>query len=203
MSSRTSSRSTLTMVPSTMSPSLKYLIVASIAARKSSSEPMSLTATCGASERVGVTVIRGLIPRESDGVVRTREKPGFTTIWCRVRPVERTERLIASENLLRLRLRQAPAHLSGYATNGTCVQPRGSRYGVQVTAARDGRQQLRRALGHGVLGTASGQVHKPEQVGRPGQPQDVLAGVRDVRAVAVQDGAGEHGLSLEAQQVAE
>src|SRR3954449_9371859 len=47
MSSSTSSRSTLTMVPSTMSPSLKYLIVLSIAARKSSDEPMSLTATCG------------------------------------------------------------------------------------------------------------------------------------------------------------
>src|SRR5919107_129567 len=47
MSSRTSSRSTLTMVPSTMSPSLKYLIVWSMAARKSSSDPMSLTATCG------------------------------------------------------------------------------------------------------------------------------------------------------------
>src|SRR3954454_3659063 len=63
MSSRTSSRSTLTIVPSTMSPSLKYLIVASMAARKSSSEPMSLTATCGASERVGVLVIRELVPR--------------------------------------------------------------------------------------------------------------------------------------------
>src|ERR1700756_3681287 len=47
MSRSTSSRSTLTMVPSTMSPSLKYLIVLSIAARKSSLEPMSLTATCG------------------------------------------------------------------------------------------------------------------------------------------------------------
>src|ERR1700738_2711883 len=47
MWSRTSSRSTLTMVPSTMSPSLKYLIVLSIAARKSSLVPMSLTATCG------------------------------------------------------------------------------------------------------------------------------------------------------------
>ena len=47
MSSRTSSRSTLTMVPSTMSPSLKYLIVLSIAARKSSAEPMSLIATVG------------------------------------------------------------------------------------------------------------------------------------------------------------
>src|SRR6516225_2868133 len=47
MSRSTSSRSTLTMVPSTMSPSLKYLIVLSIAARKSSLEPMSLTATWG------------------------------------------------------------------------------------------------------------------------------------------------------------
>ena len=36
MSSRTSSRSTLTMVPETMSPSLKYLIVSSMAAMKSS-----------------------------------------------------------------------------------------------------------------------------------------------------------------------
>src|SRR5262245_59598065 len=47
MSSRTSSRSTLTIVPSTMSPSSKYLMVLSMAARKSSLEPMSLTATCG------------------------------------------------------------------------------------------------------------------------------------------------------------
>src|SRR6476660_5812493 len=47
MSSRTSSRSTLMMVPSTMSPSLKYLMVLSMAARKSSAEPMSLRATCG------------------------------------------------------------------------------------------------------------------------------------------------------------
>src|SRR6476646_8499837 len=48
MSSRTSSRSTLTIVPSTMSPSLKYLMVRSMAARKSSADPMSLIATCGA-----------------------------------------------------------------------------------------------------------------------------------------------------------
>src|SRR6266511_5829437 len=45
MSSRTSSRSTLTTVPSTMSPSLKYLMVSSIAARKASSDPRSSTAT--------------------------------------------------------------------------------------------------------------------------------------------------------------
>src|SRR5947199_3241289 len=45
MSSRNSSRSTLTTVPSTMSPSLKYLMVSSIAARKASSLPRSSTAT--------------------------------------------------------------------------------------------------------------------------------------------------------------
>src|ERR1700744_6771251 len=58
MSSRTSSRSTLTIVPSTMSPSLKYLIVLSIAARKSSLEPMSLTATCG-EVTVGLGILLG------------------------------------------------------------------------------------------------------------------------------------------------
>src|SRR5215475_5630689 len=47
MSSRTSSRSTFTTVPSTMSPSLKYLIVSSMAARNASSDPTSFTATCG------------------------------------------------------------------------------------------------------------------------------------------------------------
>src|SRR5436309_4731816 len=57
MSSRTSSRSTLTMVPSTMSPSLKYLIVSSIAARKASSEPMSLTATCGVLRDASVLLV--------------------------------------------------------------------------------------------------------------------------------------------------
>src|ERR1700738_2978410 len=58
MSSRTSSRSTLTIVPSTMSPSLKYLIVLSMAARKSSLEPMSLTATCG-EVTVGLGILLG------------------------------------------------------------------------------------------------------------------------------------------------
>src|SRR3954462_1058874 len=45
MSSRTSSRSTLTTVPSTMSPSLKYLMVSSIAARNASSDPRSSMVT--------------------------------------------------------------------------------------------------------------------------------------------------------------
>src|ERR671913_1939702 len=61
MSSRTSSRSTLTMVPSTMSPSLKYLIVRSTAAAKSSAEPMSLTATCGVVDVGGVAVGSGRV----------------------------------------------------------------------------------------------------------------------------------------------
>src|SRR5581483_11105578 len=58
MSSRTSSRSTLTIVPSTMSPSLKHLIVLSMAARKSSLEPMSLTATWG-EVTVGLGILLG------------------------------------------------------------------------------------------------------------------------------------------------
>src|SRR5574337_507516 len=64
MSSRTSSRSTLTIVPWTMSPSLKYLMVLSMAARKSSGEPMSLTATCGEAT-VGLG-IWGLAPDRLD-----------------------------------------------------------------------------------------------------------------------------------------
>src|SRR5437763_1120824 len=63
MSSKTSSRSTLTTVPSTMSPSLKYLMVSSIAARKASSDPMSLTATCGVLEVASVLLVMcGLTP---------------------------------------------------------------------------------------------------------------------------------------------
>ena len=47
ISRSTYSRSTCTTVPSTKSPSLKFLIVPSIAARKSAADPMSLTATTG------------------------------------------------------------------------------------------------------------------------------------------------------------
>src|SRR3954449_1171786 len=63
MSSSTSSRSTLTITPSTMSPSLKYLMVWSIAARKSSAVPMSLTAIWGVlSGRTWVEVIWSIAP---------------------------------------------------------------------------------------------------------------------------------------------
>src|ERR1700733_15731070 len=50
------------MVPSTMSPSLKYLMVRSIAARKSSSDPMSLTATLGVEVACVLLVMCGLAP---------------------------------------------------------------------------------------------------------------------------------------------
>src|SRR5690625_5260830 len=62
MSSKTSSRSTFTMVPSTMSPSLKYLMVSSIAARKASSDPMSLTATWGVEVTSVLLVMCGWTP---------------------------------------------------------------------------------------------------------------------------------------------
>src|SRR5271166_2668117 len=62
MSSKTSSRSTLTTVPSTMSPSLKYLMVSSIAARNASSDPMSLTATSGVELACVLLVMCGLAP---------------------------------------------------------------------------------------------------------------------------------------------
>src|SRR5580700_1904407 len=62
MSSKTSSRSTLTTVPSTMSPSLKYLMVRSIAARNASSDPMSLTATLGVEVACVLLVMCGLAP---------------------------------------------------------------------------------------------------------------------------------------------
>src|ERR1700742_2616346 len=62
MSRKTSSRSTLTTVPSTMSPSLKYLMVRSIAARNDSSDPMSLTATLGVEVACVLLVMCGLAP---------------------------------------------------------------------------------------------------------------------------------------------
>src|SRR4030095_15859053 len=57
MSSRTSSRSTLTTVPSTMSPSLKYLMVSSMAARNASSDPRSSTVTLLALEVASMLLV--------------------------------------------------------------------------------------------------------------------------------------------------
>src|SRR6201997_4360929 len=69
MSSKTSSRSTFTTVPSTMSPSLKYLMVSSIAARNASSDPMSLTATLGVELACVLLVMCGLAPDADREVV--------------------------------------------------------------------------------------------------------------------------------------
>src|SRR5580700_6679879 len=67
ISSNTSSRSTFTTVPSTMSPSLKYLMVSSIAARNASSDPMSLTATLGVELACVLLVMCGLAPDADRG----------------------------------------------------------------------------------------------------------------------------------------
>src|SRR4029079_18836888 len=50
------------MVPSTMSPLLKYLMVSSIAARNAASDPMSLTATLGVELACVLLVMCGLAP---------------------------------------------------------------------------------------------------------------------------------------------
>src|ERR1700691_928716 len=73
MSSKTSSRSTLTTVPSTLSPSLKYLMVSSIAARKASCDPMSLTATLGVGLACVLLVMCWLAP--ADRIVWGRAIP--------------------------------------------------------------------------------------------------------------------------------
>src|SRR4029077_14895570 len=63
------------MVPSTMSPSLKYLMVSSIAARNASSDPMSLTATLGVEVACVLLVISWWAPdadRDECGAQRTQ-----------------------------------------------------------------------------------------------------------------------------------
>src|SRR4051812_29491567 len=145
-----------------------------------------------------------------DGVVRTREKSGFTTSGCPEAlraTATRTIDVIASENLLRLRLRQTPAHRSGYARSRSRVQPgrtpAGSGYGVQVPAPCDREQQVVRLLGDRVLAPSRGQVHQGVQVGRPGPVQDMVAGVGHLRAVDVEDRVREGRVAVEAEQVAE
>src|ERR1700760_3883065 len=76
MSSRTSSRSTLTTVPSTMSPSLKYLMVSSMAARNASSEPRSSTVTRLALEVASMLLVMWTVA------------PNGWDLWCLLRPTE-------------------------------------------------------------------------------------------------------------------
>src|SRR3712207_4894917 len=126
MSSRTSSRSTLTMVPSTMSPSLKYLMVSSIAARKASSEPMSLTATCGVVGAASVLLVMWeWAPNTDTGVwwdtrARARDRPAeVQRVGVSDRQVDMVER-----GLLRPRSRRPAAHRSGYGLYPTMVNRR-------------------------------------------------------------------------------
>src|ERR1700761_5812936 len=76
MSSRTSSRSTLTTVPSTMSPSLKYLMVSSMAARNASSDPRSSTVTLLALEVASMLLVMWTVA------------PNGWILWCLSRPTE-------------------------------------------------------------------------------------------------------------------
>src|SRR5689334_5965118 len=73
MSSRTSSRSTLTTVPSTMSPSLKYLMVSSMAARNASSDPRSSTVTLLALEVASMLLVMWTVA------------PNGWVLWCLAR----------------------------------------------------------------------------------------------------------------------
>src|SRR3954453_7798768 len=92
MASSTSSRSTLTITPSTMSPSLKYLMVWSIAARKSSAVPMSLTAIWGVLS--GGTWVEVMWSSAPDGGCVGTGSPGLQADHGEVhgRPAEETAR---------------------------------------------------------------------------------------------------------------
>src|SRR4028119_681934 len=114
MSSRTSSRSTFTMVPATMSPSLKYLIVSSIAARKSSADPMSLIATCGVLVRRGASRLLVI-----EGGLRWMDRARACARQAGVRDVPRGAGIrreidMHERSLLGLRLRRLTAHRQDY-----------------------------------------------------------------------------------------
>src|SRR5262249_5028597 len=133
MSSRTSSRSTLTMVPSTMSPSLKYLMVASIAARKSASDPRSSTAILVllalvllALEVASMLLVMWAVAPVGMGVVHAAKHPwafdghGDTTgqdHWGM--PL----RCHADADLLPTEIRSPRVHLVAYRAHSRTVQP--------------------------------------------------------------------------------
>src|SRR5215469_3230773 len=84
-----------------MSPSLKYLMVRSMAARNSSSDPMSLTATLGVEVACVLLVISGLAPdADRIGMWRTEnlcsERVGPTWPGCDLGTPRRPSRFPAS-----------------------------------------------------------------------------------------------------------
>src|ERR1700733_8566461 len=131
MSSKTSSRSTLTTVPSTMSPSLKYLMVRSIAARNASSDPMSLTATLGVEVACVLLVISWWAPDADRDEwcarrlqsVNARDLPGHVSATAR--PGGLTARRPASEGRVTVtRPHEDTAQSSGYVVlAGRSIEP--------------------------------------------------------------------------------
>src|SRR4051812_49011972 len=120
MSSRTSSRSTLTTVPSTMSPSLKYLMVSSIAARNASSEPRSSTVTLLALEVASMLLVMWTVAPNGwiCGVSRAPRN-------CRRTRHERAEDLEATSALpLEDAARSLPVDQAETDDHGTCSLPR-------------------------------------------------------------------------------
>src|ERR1022692_3109521 len=122
MSSKTSSRSTLTTVPSTMSPSLKYLMVSSIAARKSSSDPMSLTATLGVGWTCVLLVMCRLAPADKSGLDALRpsaRQAGLQVNWICLADLTSNEKPHGRPQLCLATagLHQNTAQRSGYAVH--------------------------------------------------------------------------------------
>ena len=70
-----------------MSPSLKYLMVSSIAARNASSDPMSLTATLGVELACVLLVMCGLAPDADREVVDTPVTVQVTKIYRTACPI--------------------------------------------------------------------------------------------------------------------
>src|SRR5882724_12146406 len=133
MSSRTSSRSTFTMVPSTMSPSLKYLMVSSIAARNSSSEPMSLMATWGV-RTVSVLLVMGKgAPGTDMGSTHAAE------------PDSGTERFESRCGPLGLKPHGSAAQQPGYGPHASMVN-RAGRDGAKPGQPSPGRAAARGGL---------------------------------------------------------
>src|SRR4051812_13442153 len=128
MSSRTSSRSTLTTVPSTMSPSLKYLMVSSMAARKASSVPRSSTVTlvplgaAGALEVASMLLVMWVVApvgwiSGGDLLCSRGLSPGTPRNRLRFRAVLTTAGLLPAET------RDPRVHRTAYRAQYHTVQP--------------------------------------------------------------------------------
>ena len=122
-----------------MSPSLKYLMVSSIAARKSSSEPMSLIATCGV-RRGGLSAARHVVGCSGRWMRRDRSARGRGAPWGSVSRGEPRGPLRAREHA-----RQTSGAIPhAYGRRGRSGPPGSARRDVPATgvsrSARHGRR---------------------------------------------------------------